>query len=72
MVAKAGGEFNWEFGINRHKLLDTGWIYNKVLLCSTGNYIQYPVTNHNGKEYEKECMLLLLRRFNRVRLSATP
>ena len=19
-----------------------------------GNYIQYPVTNHNGKEYEKE------------------
>ena len=27
---------------------------NKVLLCSTGNYIQYSVTNHNGKEYEKE------------------
>ena len=22
---------------------------------STGNYIQYPVINHNGKEYEKEC-----------------
>ena len=21
---------------------------------STGNYIQYPVINHNGKEYEKE------------------
>ena len=20
----------------------------------TGNYIQYPVINHNGKEYEKE------------------
>ena len=27
---------------------------NKVLLYSTGNYIQYPVINHNGKEYEKE------------------
>ena len=26
----------------------------QVLLYSTGNYIQYPVTNHNGKEYEKE------------------
>ena len=26
---------------------------NKVLLYSTGNYIQYPVINHNGKEYEK-------------------
>ena len=35
-------------------LADTniGWI-NKVLLYSTGNYIQYPVINHNGKEYEK-------------------
>ena len=30
-----------------------GWINNKVLLCSTGNYIQYPVINHQGKEYEK-------------------
>ena len=29
---------------------------NKVLLYSTGNYIQYPVINHNGKEYEKECI----------------
>ena len=26
----------------------------KVLLYSTGNYIQYPVINHNGKEYKKE------------------
>ena len=23
-------------------------------LYSTRNYIQYPLTNHNGKEYEKE------------------
>ena len=29
-------------------------INNKVLLYSTGNYIQYLVINHNGKEYEKE------------------
>ena len=29
-------------------------INNKVLVCSTGNYIQYLVINHNGKEYEKE------------------
>ena len=26
----------------------------KVILYSTGNYIQYSMTNHNGKEYEKE------------------
>ena len=25
---------------------------NKVLLYSTGNYIQYPMINHNGKGYE--------------------
>ena len=29
------------------------WINNKVLLYSTGNYIQHPGINHNGKEYEK-------------------
>ena len=27
---------------------------HKVLLYSTGNYIQYPVINHNGKEHEKK------------------
>ena len=26
------------------------WINDKVLY-STGNYIQYPVINHHGKEY---------------------
>ena len=33
-------------------------INNNVLLYSTGNYIQYPVVNHNGKEYKKECQHL--------------
>ena len=27
---------------------------NKVLLQSTENYIQHPMTNHNGKEYFKK------------------
>ena len=48
-----GGK-NWESGISRCKLAYIGWINNKVLLYSSGNYIQYPVINHNGKEYEKE------------------
>ena len=26
---------------------------NKVWLYSTGNYIQYPMINHDGKEYKK-------------------
>ena len=36
--------------------LYTGWINNKVLLYSTGNYIQYPVINYNEKEYGEECI----------------
>ena len=47
------GGMDWEYGISRCKLLYIAWINNKVLLYSTGNYIQYPVINHNGKEYEK-------------------
>ena len=45
---------DWQFRISRCKLLYIGWINNRVLQYSTGNYIQYPVINHNGKEYEKE------------------
>ena len=50
----------WEFGVSRYKLLYIGWMNSKVLLYSTGNYIQYPVTSHNGKEYEKECIVVLV------------
>ena len=44
----------WEFGVSRCKPVYIEWINNKVLLYSTGNYIQYPVINHNGKEYKKK------------------
>ena len=44
-----GGGMDWEFGISRCKLLYIERISNKVQLCSTGNYIQYPVVKHNGK-----------------------
>ena len=56
VVAKREGGVegkDWEFGTRRCKLFNTGWINNKVLLCSTGNYIQHPEINHNGKEYKK-------------------
>ena len=33
---------------------------NKVLVYSTGNYIQYPVINYNGKEYDKECIYMCI------------
>ena len=45
---------DWEFGISRCKLLYIGWIKQGPTVYSTGNYIQYPMINHNGKEYEKE------------------
>ena len=53
-----GGEKDWELGVSRCKLVYTRWINNKVLLYSTENYIQYPVINHSGKVYEKECMYM--------------
>ena len=51
VVTKGGGwgwGRDWEFGISGCKQLYIEWINNKVLLYSTGNYIQYPVINHNG------------------------
>ena len=45
----AGGGMEWEVGVSRCKLLCREWINNKILLYSTGNYIQYPVINHSRK-----------------------
>ena len=61
VVAKGeggGGGMEWGFGVSRCKLLYIEWINNKVLLYSIGNYIQYPVINHNGKVYKKECIYM--------------
>ena len=54
-----GGGMEWEAGVSRCKLLCIGWINNKVQLYSPGNYIQYAMINHNGKEYfKKECIYM--------------
>ena len=34
---------------------------NKIILCSTGNYSQYPRVIHNGKEHEKEWIYVCMR-----------
>ena len=52
VVAKAGRRVREGWLISRCKLLHIEQI-NKVLLYSIGSYIQYPVINHNGKEYKK-------------------
>ena len=57
MVAKQEGDLGRDglgVQISRCKVLYIEWVSNKVLLCSTGNYIQYPVLSHNEKQYEKE------------------
>ena len=61
VVAKGegvGGGMEWEVGVSRCELLYLGWMNNKVLLYSTGNYIQYPMINYNEKQYEKECIYI--------------
>ena len=51
---KAGGGINWEIGIDIHTLLYIKQITNKDLLYSIGNYIQYFIITHKGKESEKD------------------
>ena len=56
VVAKGeevGRGMEWEAGVSRCKLLCIEWINNKVLLCRTENFIQYPMINRNGREYKR-------------------
>ena len=48
-----GGRGDLATGVSRYKLLYIGWINNKVLLYSTGNYIQYLVLNFMEKNMKK-------------------
>ena len=60
-----GGEGNrwkdWEFWIRRGKLIYIEWVNNKILMNGIGNYIEIPVINNNGKEYEKEHIYVKLK-----------
>ena len=56
---RGGREKDWEFGISRCKLLYIAWINNKILLYSSGNYIQYLIINYNRKESEKEYIYII-------------
>ena len=44
--------------VPRCRLLYIEWIKNQILPYTTGNYIQYPMIDHNEK-YEKEYILKL-------------
>ena len=54
---EGGGWMEWEAEVSRCKPLYVEWINNKVLLNITGNYIQYPMINNNGKEYFKNALI---------------
>ena len=49
-----------------------GWINNNFLQDSTGNCIQYPVINHNGKNMKKNAQILPARMWNRVFICLFP
>ena len=44
-----GREVDWEFGVRRCIRSPIEWMKNNILLYNTGNYVQYPGINHNGK-----------------------
>ena len=52
VVAKGeegGSGMDGEFGVRRCKLFHLEWISNEVLWYSTGNHIQSPGIDHDGK-----------------------
>ena len=59
---RGGSGVDWEFGIGRCKLLHLQWINNKVLRYSTGNYIQFPGIDYDGKEYKYSWVTMLYRK----------
>ena len=57
VVAKGegvGGGMEWEVAVSRCKLLYTGWINNKSYYTAQRTIFNYPMINHNGKEYLKK------------------
>ena len=59
-IEGSGGGRDWEFGIGRCKILYVEWLNKKVMMYSTGNYIQYPMINCNGEEYKNYIYITLL------------
>lgn len=45
----SGSGMDWKLGVSRYKLLHFEWIDNKVLLCTTGNYVLAPGIDCDGK-----------------------
>ena len=68
-MRESGEWVEWGIEVSRGELLYREWINNKVLLHGTGNYIQYSIINHNGKEYLKVCVCIYIYIHTHVYLS---
>ena len=56
-----GSGVDWELGVNRYKLLPLEWISNEILLCSTGNYVQSLMLEHDCEiECVHECVTVTM------------
>ena len=55
-----GSGMDWEFGVNRCKLLPLAWMGSETLLYSTANYIQSLVMQHDNVRKKNVCMYLWL------------
>ena len=55
-----GSRMDWEFGINRCKLLPLEWISNEILLYSTGSYIQSLLMEHDNVRKKNVCIYICM------------
>ena len=56
LVIEKGEGYELKVWVSRRKLFYIEWISNRTCCLAQETIFQYPVINHNGKEYEKECM----------------
>ena len=64
VVDKEEGEgwMDWEYVVNKHKLLHLEWISNEVLLYTTGNYMQSLEIEHDRRQCEKKSVYIYMTR----------
>ena len=51
---------DWQFGVDRCKLLHLEGISNEVLLYRIENYIQFLKIEHDGRQYEKNNVYIFM------------
>ena len=47
---------DWDLGVNRGRLLPLEWISNEILLCSTRDYVQSLMMEHDNVRKKNICV----------------